>query len=138
MVWLGEGGASTVSGRPEAGLGEGRPPGSETTRYDELMKVRTWHFDAALAGIFAAASLWLFWVAKAQAASAVREYGYNVDSGAIPYAVALVFFMPVAVLFVAAAVVGSRGWRFGRSLHWLAIAAAVCPIAYEFISSVSK
>ncbi len=107
-------------------------------QYDRQMKVRTWHFDAALAGLFAAACLWMFWVAKEQAASAVRQYGYNVDSGALQYAVAIVFLMPITVLFGAAAIAGSRGWRLGRYVHWLAVAAAVCPIAYEVIASVSR
>jgi hypothetical protein len=102
------------------------------------MKVRTWRFDAALAGFFAAACLWMFWVAKEQAASAVRQYGYNVDSGALQYAVAIVFLMPVTVLFGAAAIAGSRGWRLGRYVHWLAVIAAVCPIAYEVIASASR
>ena len=95
------------------------------------MKFRTWHFDAALSALFAMASAWMFWVSREQAAGAVRQYGYNVDSGALQYAVAIAFLVPVTVLFSAAAIAGSREWRLGRYMHWLAVAAAICPIAYE-------
>jgi hypothetical protein len=102
------------------------------------MKARTWHFDAALSALFVAACAWMFWASKQQAAAAVRQYGYNVDSGALQYAVAIVFLMPVAVLFGAAAFAGAREWRLGRYVHWIAVFAAVGPIAYEVLVTVSK
>jgi hypothetical protein len=118
-----------------AGVREWPARGAGSTRYDPQMKARTWHVDAGLAGLFAAACLWMFWSAREQAQAAVRQYGHNVDSGAIQYAVAVVFLLPVTALFGAAAIAGLRGWRVGRYVHWLAIAAAACPIAYEVIAS---
>jgi hypothetical protein len=102
------------------------------------MKVRFWHFDAALCTLFAMACAWMFWSSRAAAADEVRRYGYNVDSGAIEYAAVVVFLLPVALLFGAAAVAGARGWRPGRYLHWLAVAAAVAPIAYDAVASAFK
>lgn len=102
------------------------------------MKVRTWHFDAALAALFAAACAWMLWVSKEQAVAAVREYGYNVDSGALQFAAAVVFLLPVAALFSTAAIAGARGWRVSRYMHWFAVVAAVCPIAYEVFVTVSR
>jgi hypothetical protein len=102
------------------------------------MKVRTWHFDALLFALFATASAWMFRVSREQAAGAVRQYGYNVDSGALEYAAAVVYLLPLAVLFGAAAVAGAREWRLGRYLHWLAVVAAVCPIAYDAIASAAR
>lgn len=81
------------------------------------MKARTWHFDWALALLLAAGGAWQIWVANEQAAAAVREYGYNVDSGALNYAFAVAFLLPVAALFGVAAVVGARGWRLARFVH---------------------
>ncbi len=102
------------------------------------MRVRTWHFDTLLCALFATASAWMFWVSREQAAGAVRRYGYNVDSGALEYAAVEVFLLPLAVLFGLAAVAGARDWRLGRYVHWFAVVAAVCPIAYEAIATASK
>ena len=66
------------------------------------------------------------------------SYGYNVDSGALEYATVVVFLLPLAVLFGVAAVAGARDWRLGRYVHWLAIVAAVCPIAYGAIATASR
>ena len=101
------------------------------------MKLRAWHFDALLCALFATASAWMFWVSRVQAAGAVGLYGYNVDSGALEYAAVVVFLLPVAVLFGAAAVAGAREWRLGRYVHWLAVVAAVCPVAYEVVALAS-
>jgi hypothetical protein len=102
------------------------------------MRVRTWHFDPLLCALFATASAWMFWVSRGHAAGAVRQYGYNVDSGALEYAAVVVFLLPLAVLFGVAAVAGARNWRLGRYVHWLAVLAAVCPIAYGAIATASR
>jgi hypothetical protein len=102
------------------------------------MKARTWHFDAALSALFAAACAWMFWVSRQEAASAVRQYGYNVDSGAPQYALAIVFLMPVTLLFGLAAIAGASEWRLSRYVHWLAIVAAVCPIAGALFVAASS
>jgi len=65
------------------------------------MKVRFWHFDAALCTLFAMAGAWMFWSSRAAAADAVRRSDYNVDSGAIGYAAVVVFCCP---------------WRFSSAL----------------------
>ena len=65
------------------------------------------------------------------------EYGYNVDSGPLEYAAVVVFLLPLAVLFGVAAVASARDWRLGRYVHWLAVVAAVCPIAYGAITTAS-
>jgi hypothetical protein len=101
------------------------------------MKVRTWHFDALLAALFATASAWMLWVSRVQAASAVRRYGHNVDSGALEYAAVVLFLLPLAILFGAAAIAGAREWRVGRYVHWFAVACAVCPIVYGAIAAGS-
>lgn len=124
--------------RPGAGAAEWPLPGYIATGYDHLMKVRFWHFDAALSTLFAMAGVWMFFSARAAAADAVRRYGYNADSGAIEGAVVVVFLLPVALLFGVAAVAGARGWRPGRYLHWLAVAAAVAPVAYEAAGSAFR
>jgi hypothetical protein len=102
------------------------------------MRVRTWHFDALLCALFATASAWMLWVARVQAAGAVRQYGFNVDSGALEYAAVVVFLLTSAVLFGAAAFAGAREWRLGRYVHWLAVVAAICPIAYGAIASAYR
>ena len=102
------------------------------------MKVRTWHFDTLFCALFATLSAWMFWVSRAQAADAVRRYGYNVDSGALEYAAVVVYLLPLTVLFGAAAVLGAREWRPGRYVHWLAVVAAVCPIAYGAVASAFR
>lgn len=102
------------------------------------MRVRTWHFDTLLCMLFATAGAWMLWVSREQAAGAVRQYGYNVDSGALEYAAVVVFLLPLAVLFGVAAVAGARDWRLGRYVHWVAVVASVCPIAYGAIAPASR
>lgn len=80
----------------------------------------------------------MFWVSRAQAAGAVRQYGHNVDSGALEYAAVVVFLLPVAALFGAAAIAGARDWRLGRYVHWIAVVAAVFPIAYGAIGTAFR
>jgi hypothetical protein len=131
-------GADAVERRPAgraSRAGEDRPA---ATGYDPAMKVRTWHVDAALCTLFALAGAWMSWVARAAAADAVRRYGHNVDSGVLEYAAAVFFLLPVALLFAAAAIAGARGWRLGRGMHWLAVAAAVAPIACAIVAAVSR
>jgi hypothetical protein len=94
------------------------------------MKVRTWHFDAALAALFGVTCAWMLRLSKQHAEAAVLQYGYNVDSGALEGSVAIAFVLPVAVLFGVAAFAGSRKWRVGLYLHWFAVIVTVCPIAY--------
>ena len=102
------------------------------------MNVRTWHVDTLLCVLFAIASAWMFWVSREHAAGAGRQYGYNVDSGALEYAAVVVFLLPLAILFGVAAVAGARDWRLGRYVHWLALVATVCPIAYGAITTASR
>lgn len=101
------------------------------------MKIRTWQVDAALAMLFAAACAWMSRASVEQAAMAVRQYGHNVDSGVFEHAIALVFLGPVALLFAVAALADARGWRLRRFIHWFAVLALVCPVAYEVAVSVS-
>ncbi len=102
------------------------------------MKIRLWHVDAALGALFAMAGAWMYWRSGEAAAVAVRRYGHNLDSGAIEYAVVVVFLLPVALLFGVAAVAGARGWRLGRYLHWLAVVAAIVPFAYDAVASAFR
>lgn len=91
-----------------------------------------------MSALFAPVCAWIFWVSKRQAAVAVRQHGYNVDSSALQYVVAIVFLMPVAVLFGTAAIAGAREWCLDRYVHWIAVFAAVGPIAYEVLVTASK
>ena len=93
--------------------------------------MKAWHFDAAVSALFWATCAWMLWLSKQNAEAAVREYGYNVDSGALEASVAVAYLFPVAVLFGAAAFAGARKWRLGLYVRWLAIVVAVCPIAYD-------
>jgi len=77
----------------------------------------------------------MFWVSREPAAAAVRQYGDNVDSGALEYAAVIVFLLPLTALFGLAAVAGARDWRLARYVHRLAVVAAACPMAYGAIAT---
>jgi hypothetical protein len=87
--------------------------------------------DTICAASFVALAGWLFYASRIAAAAAVREYGHNVDSGAIESVVAGLYCGPVAVAFCVAAVALYHGWRIKWYLHWLAVLLAVVPVAVE-------
>ena len=92
--------------------------------------------DAICASAFVALGGWLLYAsnsAAAAAAAAVRDYGRNVDSGAIESMVAGLYCAPVAVAFGVAAAALYGDWRIKWYLHWLAVLIAVVPVAVEVL-----
>jgi Na+/H+-dicarboxylate symporter len=87
-------------------------------------RVAFW-FDTIVAILFAFLFAWFIYVANEAAAEAVRRYGRNVDSGALAWAAAVIYFGPVALLFAIAATALKQGWRIRWIAHWFAILAAV-------------
>ena len=80
---------------------------------------------------FVALAGWLLYASNSAVAAAVRDYGRNVDSGAIESMVAGMYCTPVAVAFGVAAAALYRDWRIKWYLHWLAVIFAVVPVAVE-------
>ena len=74
---------------------------------------------------------WLFHASKSAAAAAIRDYGHNVDSGAIESMVAGIYCAPVAVAFGVAAAAFYCDWRIKWYLHWLAVLSALLPVAVQ-------
>jgi hypothetical protein len=83
--------------------------------------------DTVFASAFVALTGWLFYASHTAAATATRDYGHNVDSGAIESIVAGYYCGPVAVAFGVAAAALYRDWRIKWYLHWLAVLIAVVP-----------
>jgi hypothetical protein len=83
--------------------------------------------DTICASAYVALAGWLFYASKLAAATATREYGHNVDSGAIESIAAGDYCVPAAVAFSAAAIALYRDWRIKWYLHWLALSIAVVP-----------
>jgi hypothetical protein len=89
--------------------------------------------DIIAAGSFVALAGWLYYESGIAAATAVREYGHNVDSGAIEPVVAALYCGPAAAAFSVAAVSLYYGWRIKWYLHWLALLVAVVPVVVEIL-----
>jgi hypothetical protein len=94
--------------------------------------------DIALALLYAAVFAWLLHASDEAAADAVRRYGRNVDSGALEFIAAIVYFAPVGVLFTSAAVCLWRGWRIRWYIHWIAVAGAVLPLLIPGVAFVTR
>ena len=103
---------------------------------DRSIKMRQWvvnsveskanaRIDFWFAVGLAVLSLLLIYAGNRAAADAVRRYGYNVDSGALEWMVAIVYLAPLALLFGFASLALSRRWWIGKYAHWLAVAAVV-------------
>jgi hypothetical protein len=90
-------------------------------------------FDTICVALFAALAGWLYFASKTAAAGAIRDYGHNVDSGAIESVVAGLYCGPVAVAFCVAAAAMYRDWRIKWYLHWSAVLFAVVPVAVELL-----
>jgi len=99
--------------------------GTEPAPNRRLIKV-----DGTMAVLFGALCAWAIYESYAAAQEAIREYGRNVDSGALVGAVGILYLAPVALLFGVAAVSMWRSWRFGWALHWFAVACAGLPLVY--------
>ena len=91
-------------------------------------------FDCIVATLLASLSSWSIYAANEAAADAVRMYGYNVDSGALVYALGVFYFAPVAVIFGIAALSFSQDWRIKWYVHWLAVVCAIGPILFAVAS----
>ena len=103
------------------------------------MKIPTWQFDGALAAMFAIYGAWLLWDTQAEAADAIRQSGHPpVDAGALAPAFVILFLLPLATLFSAAAIAGARGWRAHRYVHWLAVAATMGLVGVACIDAISR
>jgi hypothetical protein len=89
--------------------------------------------DITCASAFVALAGWLFYASSSAAAAAIRDYGHNVDSGAVESLVAAIYCAPVAVAFGVATAALYRGWRIKWYLHWLAVLFAVVPVAVEVL-----
>jgi hypothetical protein len=94
--------------------------------------------DGSIAFIYGTLCAWLMWVSNQEAADAVRRYGHNVDSGALELIAAVVYFVPVALLFSSAAVSLWRGWRIRWYAHWFAVAGAVVPLLVPGIAFIAR
>ena len=94
--------------------------------------------DIALAFLYTGLFAWLLDASQEAAADAVRRYGRNVDSGALEYIAAVIYFAPVALLFGSAAVCLWRGWRIRWYVHWIAVAGAVVPLFIPGVALVTR
>lgn len=84
--------------------------------------------DIIFASAFVALAGWLFYASSVAAATATREFGRNVDSGAIESIAAGDYCIPVAVAFSVAAIAVFRDWRIKWYLQCLAVLIAVVPV----------
>ncbi len=91
--------------------------------------------DGALATGFAILGAWLSYVSHQAAQAAVREHGYNVDSGAIEAMAAIVYCAPVAFAFALASISLFLSWRIRWFAHWCAVLLTVSPIIFECLWS---
>lgn len=89
--------------------------------------------DIICASAFVALTGWLCYASRSAATAATRDYGHNVDSGAVESIVAGIYCAPVAVAFGVAAEALYRDWRIKWYLHWLAVLIAVVPVALEVL-----
>ncbi len=90
--------------------------------------------DITCAAAFVALAGWLFYASSsAAAAAAIRDYGHNVDSGAVESPVAGIYCAPVAVAFGVGAAALYCEWRIKWYLHWLAVLFAVVPVTVEVL-----
>jgi hypothetical protein len=81
--------------------------------------------NVVTSALMASATVWLLFASEQAAAEATREYGQNVDSGAVERVVASIYCAPAAVLFGASAVMFWRRWRFRRLVQAAALVWAV-------------
>ncbi len=88
--------------------------------------------DTISAAVYVALTVWLFYRSKMAAAAAIRDYGHNVDSGAIESVVAGLCAL-VAVAFGVAAAALYRDWRIKWYLHWVAVLLAVVPVVVDVL-----
>ena len=93
----------------------------------ELPRRIPWVSASASLASFALAA-WLFRLSSQAAADAVARYGRNVDSGALEYAVASIYFLPAGCLFLVAALVQRTDWRLRRLPGYIAWAFVVSPV----------
>lgn len=89
---------------------------------------RTAWIDGTVALLYLALFVWAIYTANEAAAEAVRRYGHNVDSGALVFVAAVLYFAPVALLFGLAALCLYRGWRAQWYVHWFAVLCAIGPL----------
>jgi uncharacterized membrane protein len=88
-------------------------------------------FDAALATMFALLGIWLIHMADKAAEFAVREYGRNVDSGAVLAMIAIAYCAPLAIAFALASWSLFSNWRIRWFAHWIAVVLAVVPLIFD-------
>lgn len=93
--------------------------------------------DGAVSLVYAALFVWAIYTANEAAADAVRRYGHNVDSGALVFMAAVLYFAPVSLLFGLAALSWARGWRVQRYVHWFAIICAIGPLFLPGVAFVA-
>ena len=96
-------------------------------------RVLAW-IDTAAAILLATCAGWLIYISNEAAAEAVRRYGHNVDSGALTYTVAILYFAPNALLFGIAAITMARSWPLRWFAQW---GAATCLIAPAVILALA-
>jgi uncharacterized membrane protein len=94
--------------------------------------------DIVLAFVYAGVFVWLLHASQEAAAGAIRRYGRNMDSGALEYIAAVIYFAPVALLFGSAAICLWRRWRIRWYVHWIAVAGALVPLLMPGVALVTK
>jgi hypothetical protein len=94
--------------------------------------------DAGFSLFLALLAAGLIYLSFGAAEESVRKYGRNVDSGALEWTIAVLYCLPVALLFALAAVSFWRRWRIARYVHWFAVVCAVGPIAIEIGKSLAR
>ena len=90
--------------------------------------------NAAAAVLFVSCGIWFVHLADEMAAAAVREYGQNVDSGAIICLLVICFVAPNALLTALSALMMFRRWPgrwFVQALAGLCLGATAVIIAIE-------
>ena len=83
--------------------------------------------DAVVAIAFAVLAAWAFYSSFQAAAEEVRRHGFNVDSGANQFFLALFYLAPASLLFAISSVGQWRSWRLSRGIHWVAFLYAIAP-----------
>jgi hypothetical protein len=89
--------------------------------------------DAFASLIMASGVGWFLYISNEAAADAVRRYGRNVDSGALEYVAAIVYFMPNAIGFAVASVAMGQRWVIRWPAQGVAIFWLVAPVVMASI-----
>jgi hypothetical protein len=79
------------------------------------------------AGLICAAIVFIVWSQVAAEASD-RRTGLNIDSGTIPWMLAIGYFIPISLCFALSALSDRRQWPIAQYVRWVAAFTAVAPI----------